>query len=105
VLPSLDELIENDAGDGAMRHSVSRIAGGDVDVLVGAGILPDVSEIVHRLHYLSRPAVLYALDHGKALPRPFLQAAKGLLVIFRLRLSRLVVLAADDEDLVVRLLA
>src|SRR4051812_46138569 len=39
VLPALDQLVEDDAGNGTVGHPVSGIAGGDVDVLITARIL------------------------------------------------------------------
>src|SRR5687768_10482761 len=101
MLPALDQLVENDAGDGPVRHAVSRITRGNVDVLVGPGILPDIGEVIHGLHDLSRPAIVYALDHGEAFPRPFLEAAEWLLVIVGIGLAGLVILSTDDEDLVI----
>jgi len=104
MLSALDELIEDDPGDRAVRHSVSRVPGSDVNVLIGAGILADVGEIIDGLDYLARPPVVDALDHWKPLARPFLEAAERLLVIVGIGLAGFVVLAADDEDLVVRFL-
>src|SRR3954470_11911586 len=72
VLAALDQLVENDAGDGAVGHAVSRIAGRNPDVVVTTGILPDVGHVVHGLHDLPRPAVINALDHGESLAGPLL---------------------------------
>src|SRR5450759_796853 len=60
VLSSLYQLVEDDAGDGSVSHSVSGVACGDVDVLVTTRILADVRHVVDRLHHLSRPSVLHA---------------------------------------------
>src|ERR1043166_5846160 len=45
VLATLDELIENDAGDGAVGHTISRVASRDPDVLIAAGIFSDVGHV------------------------------------------------------------
>jgi len=53
VLAPLHKLVENYAGDGSVGHTVSRIACGDIDVLVTARVPADVGHVVHRLDHLS----------------------------------------------------
>src|SRR4029079_2109061 len=91
-----DEIPQQHARDGAVRHAVARIAGDDPRALV-AGIAADVGERVHRLHHLPRPAILDVTELREALARPRRQARVGIIVV--LLLPGLVVLAADDEQL------
>jgi hypothetical protein len=101
VLSPLHELVEDDAGDRPVRHSISRISRRDVDVLVATGVLSDVRQIVDGLDHLTRPTVLDALDHRKTLTRPFFETVEAL--TRRYRLAGLVILASDNEDIVVEL--
>src|SRR6185312_15805022 len=95
------ELVEDDAGDRPVRHPISRISRRDVDVLVATGVLSDVRQIVDGLDHLTRPAVLDALDHRETLTRPFLETVEAL--TRRYRLAGLMILAPDNEDIVVEL--
>jgi len=103
VLSPLYQLVEDYAGDGSVSHSVSRVTGGDVDVLVTARVPADVRHVVHRLHHLPRPVVLYALDHRETLAGPLLETCKTLSHV--VRLTGPVILAADDKNLVIELVA
>ena len=61
------------------------------------GIAADEGEAVDRLHHLPRPAVA-TLRPRKSLARPRLSRVEALIGV--VRLAGLVVLAADDEDVV-----
>src|SRR4051812_46436912 len=101
VLAALNELVENDSGDGTVGHAVAGVSGSDPDVLIAARVLADVSHVVDGLHYLAGPAVVDALNHRKALACPLLEVREARLGV--LGLTRLVIFAADDEDVVVQL--
>ena len=79
-----------------MGHAVARIPRRDVHVVGVERIAPDERHPVDRLHDLARPAVLRRAEHRKPLPGPLLQAAVAHVGV--VRLSRLVILAADDEE-------
>src|SRR2546423_204608 len=53
VLPALNQLVEDDAGDGAMSHTVPGIASGNPNVLIAARVLSNVSHVVDRLDDLT----------------------------------------------------
>src|SRR6266576_924670 len=100
VLASLDQLVEYDAGDGAVGHSVTRVAGGNPDMLIGAGILPDVRHVVYRLDDLTRPPILDALQHREALASPLLEPDESLFGVTGL--TGFMILTADDQHLVIQ---
>src|SRR5690349_10703591 len=91
---SCNEVADEDAGERTVRHSIAGITGGDIDVGV-AGIAPDESEAVYRLHDLAGPFESDLSSPGKAPAHPELER------IVRIGagwgLSRLVILSADDE--------
>src|SRR5689334_7533138 len=103
VFSSLHQLIQHNAGDGAVCHAVSGIAGCNPDVLIAAGITADVCHIVDRLDDLAGPTVLDTLDHWKPLAGPLLEPREAIVGV--VGLSRLVILTADDQNLVIQLAA
>ena len=98
---SLDQLVEENAGDGTVRHPVSGITGCDPDVLIGARVFSDVRHVIDGLHDLTGPTVLDPLEHRETLARPLLEADESLIGVFGL--AGLMVFAADDQHLVVQL--
>src|SRR5204862_6192067 len=96
VVAAEDQVGQEDAGDGAVRHAHARIAGGDVDVVGVHRVLADEGQPVDRLHDLAGPAVLDRPALRPALAGPRLQAgeAAGGVAL----LAGLVVLAADDQQ-------
>ena len=103
MLAPLHQLVEDDAGNGAVGHSVSGITRCNPDVLIRAGILSDVRHKVYRLYDLARPAVLDLLQHWETLASPLLEAYESLFGVQRL--TGLVIFAADDEHLVIQLVS
>src|SRR5215210_3260508 len=101
VLATLDQLVEDNAGNRAVCHSVPGVSGRDVDMLIAARISPDVGHVVDWLHHLTRPPILHGLDHWKALAGPLFEALETLFSICCL--TRFVVLATDDQDVVIEL--
>src|SRR5258705_2933610 len=95
VLPTLHQLVEDNAGDSAVGHTVARVTSGDVDVLVAARILSNVGHVVDGLHHLARPPVVDAFDHRETLASPLLESNESF--VGTGGLSGLMVLAADDQ--------
>ena len=83
-----------------MREPHAGVAGRDVDVLVVHGVVADEGEVVDRLHDLAAPVEFDLLHHREAAARPRLELAVALRRV--VRLAALVVLAADDEQIVVQ---
>src|SRR5205085_12098235 len=98
---SRDEICEQNPGDGAMCHAVSSIAGHNINIFV-AGISSNKSKAVNGLHNLAGPAEFRLAGHEEALSRPSFQPAKSFLGI--VGLARLMVLPADEEDLMLQFL-
>ena len=72
ILASHDEIGEEDPGDGTVGHSLSRVAGGHVDVLGAVGVAADEGDVVVRLEDLPGPAVDHLAGDGPPLTQPLL---------------------------------
>src|SRR5213075_3055296 len=97
----LHQLVEYDAGDGAVGHAVAGVTSSNPDGLIGTGIFSDVGHVVTGLHYLASPSIVDALEHRKALTRPLLQVDEPFVGVFGP--TGLMVFAADDQHLVIEL--
>ena len=92
-----NEVGQKQAGDRAMRHPHSRIAGRDEDVVGIHRITPNERYAVHRFHHLTRPAKFDFAQHGKTLSSPSFQPSMAFRGI--VRLPGLVIFAANNEQL------
>src|SRR6476619_6891836 len=80
-----------------MRHTHTRIAGGDVNIGRITGIPTNESQPIDRFQDLSRPAVVDLLDHREPYPGPLFQALIAIVAI--VRLTSFVIFTPDDQNI------
>src|SRR6185503_12660953 len=95
VFALLDQVGDEDAGDGRVRHAGAAVAGDDVDIAFVHGIAADKGETVDALHDLAGPRVRDVPDGRKSFTRPTLEA----LVVERgiVCLTGTMIFTADDQ--------
>jgi hypothetical protein len=82
-----------------VRHAHAAVAGGDVDVFLVHRVVADVREAIDGFHALTGPAKLDLAHHLESLARPLFQVVPATIRV--VVMARLVVFAADDQDVVV----
>ena len=100
IVAAEDQVGEQHAGDRSVRHAVARIAGDHVDVVGIERVVADERKAVDRLHHLSAPLVFDLTHHRETLARPAFEPRMPFVDV--VGLSALVILAADDQQIVGR---
>ena len=93
----MNDVAQQHAGDGPVRHAHAGVAGDDEDILVVVRIRSDEAEAVDRLEHLARPPVCHDAHHRESLARPGFERGPASLGV--VGLTDLVILTPDDQHL------
>src|SRR5207248_7006532 len=96
IHPTLYEVTDQYARNGAVGHAHSTVASCYIDMLI-AWVQTNECQIIVGFQYLARPAILDFINLPEPLTRPLFQSAEVRVRI--IVLPSLVVFATDDENL------
>src|SRR6266851_10435882 len=101
MIATPNQFRDDRAGERSVRHAVARITGHNKNIVVIGGITTDETETIDWFHDLSRPAEDCFTRFWETRACPFFKPLESHFEI--IRLSGFVILAADDEEVVLRI--